>query len=1245
MLAIVVQVPILAQYASGKDVDSKLISVGYHTGNRAAVSFYNDGQIAGFNTEIDIRGEWPLGSGENYIGDCIPLIGVEFVMGPDTLHSIEISRGPRSGQFDERHPIANYAWAWNPISGYRNPNSKSVAMSHLPDTWPIEGWNDAVAKDWKDENGATQWFGYFGRSITNATQESFFLATDQESDEFNFPATERTTSDRTSPATRFIPDANDPMRHGMGLKLAQRGFQWSSFLAQDCIFWLYNITNEGTHTYAKSNFGVVVGTLAGGDGDSNDDMADFRPDDQIIYSYDFDGLGNIGQKVGYIGYAFLESPGNPYDGIDNDGDSRDASSPMFTATDFAAVTYKIGDQIVEIDPVTYERTVRTINAFPFTANSLGKTYVLTATTVLREGHIAGNRNGVDIPDVTANNGQDDDLDGLIDENEAIHYKARVVKRVDPLRYINYKTGAGLSDPLINEKRDNTFAQDGWASDEDGDWSRNPNTGEWIYNESGWLADDVGSDGLSPLDEDYPGPDADGTENNGTPDQGEPNYGVTDTEESDQIGLTSFDYFELTIAPNLSNDENLWTRMTPGAFDLVDPRPMDGDFIFASGYFPLLPKKIERFSTALVFGADLQEIEGNKRTVQNIYNAGYNFPKPPLEPILHLAHEDGKVVLYWDGDRSENSVDFITKEKDFQGYKIYRATEENFRDSRTITNNRGNLVFDKPIAQYDLIDSISGNFYPSRALSESIGGILPYMGKNDNGFGNPDDQNASQLKGITNIYVDSLGIVPGVTYYYAVSAYDRGDESSDILPEENPKTLFRDETGNISFLKNTGSITPGARPVGFVAGSVTDVTKSANFVGTGNISVNVVDNAKVNDGYEYKVKFQSKIEERFRVDGTGRRIHDGYHFVTSGWSLIDLQSPDTVYIPKTNQTFIVKPGESITIPAGVETIVVNSVEMAVKSNTYKAIQDTLVNRLDKFVGGTPVHQGFKVDVFVDPVRFDSAKTVYAGTDTTFKIPTIARWEWLVSDNPQKYNGYALPNDYMFEFSDVVVGQSVVDKLPRVRGSRIDTITTTAKDIKFRVKNLTTNKYIDVVYDTLRGLNMQHNVYFKEMIDGVERRTWRVTFVFPVPGTPLYKNGTFTVSMLKPFDDADELTFKMKAPKIDAASASENLKKIKVVPNPYVVTNVMESRLSSFTSTSASRGERTIKFTHIPPGAKISIYTVRGEKIKTLYHNDINNGDVKWNLRTEENIDVAYGVYIYVVEVPEVGTKIDKFALIK
>jgi hypothetical protein len=1165
--------------------DPSLLSVGLHTGNRVGISFHNDGKIAGFLVGVDIRGEWPYGSGENYIGDCIPLIGVEFVntLG-DTLQSVIISRGPRNRQAEERSPIDGHFWGWNPVPGFRNPNYESVAMSHLPDSYPIGGWADPVAEDWFDEDGHTQWFGYFGRDIKNADQESLYDADDQKDDEFNF-----LNYDENNPI--FLPDSTDPTRHGMGLRMRVRGFQWSNFLAEDAIFWLYDITNEGTTIYRKADFGTVVGTLAGGDGDSGDDLGYFDVDGWITYSWDSDGIGNKGQKVGYVGYSFLESPGNPFDGIDNDDDSQDPSSPTFVASDFDSVAYNVGDDIVLINPDTYERTLFTIQELPVTVNSLGKEFVIEAGKYFREGNIATVVNGVSQPDPSAYDGIDNDLDGLIDENEAIHLKARQLTGLPGSKYKNFITGAGSDDLLIDERRDNDV-------DEDGDWSPQ--------------FDDVGIDGLGDRDNNYPGPDQ--GEGNGIPDQGEPNFGRTDPDESDQIGLTSFNFFNLSASPDMTNDTLLWGRMTPGRFDVISPTPQDGDFIYASGYFPLVPSNgnpdvKERFSVALLFGEDLEDIVNNKKVVQQIYNSGYKFPQPPRKPEITITQEDGNVVIYWDGGPTENDRDFITKRKDFQGYKIYRATDQNFADSRVITNAQGILSFDKPIAQYDLIDTISGYFYPSQPLLDQVGGTTFFLGNNT---------------GVTNRFVDS-SVVLGQTYYYAVCAYDAGDAPLDIFPTENSKFIRRSNTGEITTDLNTGYITPGNRPAGYVPASIIDFQKSDNFIGTGTIDLQMIDDESVKDGYTYSVVFRDSGAQAYTTD----------------WSLLDLQTPDTLIIPGITDPVLVNPNETVSIQAGIDTIIVNSRPYGLNGNTsYTAAYDSLVNRSEIFHGNTPVRHGFRLQFFNDQViKLDTAKSGFVGeyNDPT-KVPSIAIQVLKDSTRPAN-NGIIIPNDYLIEFSNTIVDTSIADTIQPPSQRNIHP----AVPVTFRVKNLTKDRYIDFSYFRTGLISTVHTIDFKEDIQGELRRTWRVILTYVGANVPIEQQGTYTIATRKPFNRNDFITFKVKGAKIDNVVADSELDKIKVVPNPYVVTHEAEARLLS-TQTSG-RGEREIRFTHVPPGSKIYIYTVRGEQIKTLSQENLYVGDVYWNLRTEENLDVAFGVYIYVVEAANIGKKIGKLALIK
>ena len=115
-----------------------------------------------------------------------------------------------------------------------------------------------------------------------------------------------------------------------------------------------------------------------------------------------------------------------FDGIDNDDDSK-SPSPVFVQADFDSVTYAVGNVVVLIDPVTYARTLHTIPSLPDTVYSLGIKFVITAGKYYREGYIGSIVNGVAVPHPSAYDGIDNDLDGLIDENRAIHYETRILK--------------------------------------------------------------------------------------------------------------------------------------------------------------------------------------------------------------------------------------------------------------------------------------------------------------------------------------------------------------------------------------------------------------------------------------------------------------------------------------------------------------------------------------------------------------------------------------------------------------------------------------------------------------------------------------------------------------------------------------------------------------------------------------------------------------------------------------------------
>ena len=189
----------------------------------------------------------------------------------------------------------------------------------------------------------------------------------------------------------------------------------------------------------KVVFGELVGTYVGvtGTDDSaqeyNDDWSFFDVNENITYTGDFDNdctsNPNWVGDVGMVGYAFLESPGNPYDGIDNDGDALGfGTAPIFEESDFDEVLIENGSSIVTIDS-DFNRNIFLMdesNGATVSLTSQGNNIeIILGETILVEGNIIDN-NGDFVVNPNAYDGIDNDLDGLIDENYYLHYRQRKV---------------------------------------------------------------------------------------------------------------------------------------------------------------------------------------------------------------------------------------------------------------------------------------------------------------------------------------------------------------------------------------------------------------------------------------------------------------------------------------------------------------------------------------------------------------------------------------------------------------------------------------------------------------------------------------------------------------------------------------------------------------------------------------------------------------------------------------------------
>jgi len=141
-----------------------------------------------------------------------------------------------------------------------------------------------------------------------------------------------------------------------------------------------------------------------------------------------------------------------------------------------------------------------------------------------------------------------------------------------------------------------------------------------------------------------------------------------------------------------------------------------------------------------------------------------------------------------------------------------------------------------------------------------------------------------------------------------------------------------------------------------------------------------------------------------------------------------------------------------------------------------------------------------------------------------------------------------------------------------------------------------------------------------------------------GNPPSIGDIFTFTTKKPFKN-DQFRFKTYKPTAKIIE-DDDLANIKVVPNPYVVS----SRTELYTG-SAQWDLHEVRFTHLPPQCTIKIYTLTGDLVRTLEHNNPTYGEARWDLLSKENLEVSYGVYIYIVKTPSGKKRVGKLAVVK
>ncbi|MBN1638192.1 MAG: hypothetical protein JW866_04445 [Ignavibacteriales bacterium] len=844
----------------------------------------------------------------------------------------------------------------------------------------------------------------------------------------------------------------------------------------------------------------------------------------------------------------------------------------------------------------------------------------------------------------AEDGIDNDFDGMLDETP-FNSAGNFIDGISiPLTY-------GISDVAVYTAIYGA-PKARFMGDEDGDWDP--------------ARHDVGIDGIGPDSPNYPGPDY--GEGDGFPSQGwyldvndngrydagepivddpltgykwagsEPNFGYRDISESDQLGLTSFHAAVYTNTyPNVpANDPLMWEWLSS---DSIDPAQEllsaagDNIFNFGTGPLSLKPGEAQRFSMCILFGDNLADLVLNAETSTRILEADYRFAQPPAKPIVTAIPEDGKVILYWD-TKSEESIDPLTGIKDFQGYKIYRSQDYTFSDVFTITDGFGNPFLGKPLAQFDLIDSLVG-FHPVEYQGRAV---KYYVGDNT---------------GLVHEYVDST-IKNGITYYYAVVAYDGG--SNELPPTETQCVISRDPiTGKLSYDVNTVQVIPGPVSSGFnepvigINGNAQQIKGNS----TGDIYIKVFDKLEVNDKF-YAIDFINPTTYNV-YDSTGvtdEIISKDTVFVTLSKRNIDVNS----VVVKDAGGSIVNPSKYFVneLHGKIQGTSPGSLPNGEKFNVNYRYWPVYESKAINYEDVNPAFDGMKIYVKNNKLKLDTLGSKWSdgsNINLDWKVqysPTITHYlgnphvnyraDWEIrwnnldtnADGSWKYPGDKAwapnnpkPNDTVYcpftvwNVSENVPGLFIVDQS---KMGKKNTRWDWGEDIILRKTNPAS--FAEVTYClTIKKLPL-------DTLTGEDPN------LYPAVGD------IFTVRTKKPFQTGDKYIFETQAAEFSAEKSKDLLDNIYVVPNPYVAYSDAEQP----GRTASMRGDKVLQFRNLPPKCTIRIYTIVGELVATVEKDDFTSM-AEWDLLSYEGHRIAYGVYIYHVDVPDVGEKIGRFAVIK
>ncbi len=639
-------------------------------------------------------------------------------------------------------------------------------------------------------------------------------------------------------------------------------------------------------------------------------------------------------------------------------------------------------------------------------------------------------------------------------------------------------------------------------------------------------------------------------------------------------------------------------------------PKDMRMLLSSGPFDLPPNEPKSVVAGIVVGVgsdNLSSITVMKyydQGAQIAYNQAFKVASPPPQPKVKVVQLDDKLVLTWD----QAAVNFSELGYNFEGYNIYQGESASGPWHK--------------IKTFDKVDNIAT--ITDLAFNSEAGALVtqPVQRGTDSGLTFHFEVNKD--------YIHNVPLVNGRKYYFAVTGYAYNPNGVPKTLENTPKTVIAIPQNPVLDIKYNAN-----------AGDTIKVEHTGP--SQGNVIVTVVDPGAIT-GDDYKVEFYT-IEDTTSA-----------HYGEVAWRLVDTTTGKILLNDQFHQgndnAFPVVDGMLVKVagPApGLQAVV------EVANPDFPLPNGLPEDQWD--AKGAPFH-GNNVwlslscpdDANLNGRFFFSYQGAYIGDlskSHDYEIRWTADSSWATfAFTSGKYikvpfqiwdTGFATPDDPSDDVQMIPVlyedgGTPNVWDIPN--GNAKDKVfgLPCSDRIYFYYVDNAPNGYADLKAACDKGDfkaadNMWGMVYNRPL-------GRLVVGNYTATGDPAA--GTIVRFLTnKPNSKADQFTFSTKDYKKSQglAVAKMRLKDINVFPNPYYGSNKAETGFYT----------QFVTFINLPKTCTIRIFSLAGGHVKTIKHN-VDSPFEKWYLKNEDNIPVASGIYLAYIDVPNVGQKILKIAVI-